>query len=353
MSTTNLNEVLEDIFTYLKISKDLGQLLTGAGSFVNCYNPNTHRLHGKVDSLGAATGRMTHNSPNITQLSKDQAFRELMTVPNGKLLVDVDADALELVMMGHYLGPYDNYEFAKAVDSGSKEDGTDIHTLNQKRVGLPSRDAAKTFIYATIYGAGASKLGAMCWDKNPFEYTNQEYQIAKESVLKKTTTINGELYFPTAKGTLAKYDENIILETIYGTRITQAFRDNTRGYKELQEASKKLVKNSRIKAIDGRLLYLRSEHKTLNLLLQSAGAIFMKYYLVEVDKQLSSRWTHGKEYAYVANIHDALNLEIIPQIKYLVNDILKKAFTTASIQLGLKYPVKGKPHFGLNQYETH
>lgn len=37
---------------------------------------------------------MTHNSPNITQISKDKEFRELMCVPEGKLLVDVDSDAL-------------------------------------------------------------------------------------------------------------------------------------------------------------------------------------------------------------------------------------------------------------------
>ena len=37
---------------------------------------------------------MTHSNPNITQLSKDKEFRELMCVPEGKLLVDVDAGAL-------------------------------------------------------------------------------------------------------------------------------------------------------------------------------------------------------------------------------------------------------------------
>lgn len=58
--------------------------------------------------------------------------------------IDVDADQLELVMMGHYLGPYDNYQYAIAVDSGDKSLGTDIHTMNQKAAGLPTRDAAKT-----------------------------------------------------------------------------------------------------------------------------------------------------------------------------------------------------------------
>ena len=47
-------------------------------------------------------------------------------------------------MLGHYLGPYDNYEFAHIVDTGDKDQGTDIHTVNQHRTGLPTRDLAKT-----------------------------------------------------------------------------------------------------------------------------------------------------------------------------------------------------------------
>ena len=61
----SLDEVLNLVKDYLKISKDLSMLLEGKGSFINCYNPKTHRIHGKVDTLGAVTGRCTHNSPKI------------------------------------------------------------------------------------------------------------------------------------------------------------------------------------------------------------------------------------------------------------------------------------------------
>lgn len=92
MST--LNETMADIFAYLKVKKDLGQLLLGDNSLIKLYNPETHRLHGKVDSLGANTARCTHSLPNITQLPRDPEFRKLLCVPKDKLLVDVDADAL-------------------------------------------------------------------------------------------------------------------------------------------------------------------------------------------------------------------------------------------------------------------
>jgi hypothetical protein len=95
---------------------------------------------------------ITGNSkPNITQIPKTEEFRKLLTVPRGKVLIDIDADALELVMLGHYLGPYDNYFYAQTVDSGDKALKTDIHSVNQRATNLPTRDEAKTFIYGLTY----------------------------------------------------------------------------------------------------------------------------------------------------------------------------------------------------------
>jgi DNA polymerase I-like protein with 3'-5' exonuclease and polymerase domains len=37
----------------------------------------------------------------------------------------------------------------------------DIHTANQKSAGLDTRDKAKTFIYAFLYGAGDKKIGSI------------------------------------------------------------------------------------------------------------------------------------------------------------------------------------------------
>lgn len=350
----SLDEVLNLVKDYLKISKDLSMLLEGKGSFINCYNPKTHRIHGKVDTLGAVTQRCTHNSPNITQAPKSKEFRELLTVPDDKVLIDVDAGALELVTLGHYLGQFDNYEFAKIVDSGDKSKGTDIHTINQKRVGLATRDLAKTFIYSVVYGAGNTKIGDSLWTKGQeISYTQDEYNEAKEAVEKRVVYLDGKKFFPIAKGTLTPYTEELIFKTIFGTQVSIAFRDNTKGYRELCDWAINSVKNNYIKALDGRNLYLRSAHKALNLYLQSAGAIYMKYLLCHIDNQLRAKYTHGKEFAYVANIHDALNLECDPEVADNICKILSQSFIDTSYKLGFKYPVYGEPKIGKNQYETH
>ena len=261
---------------------------------------------------------------------------------------------VELVTLGHYLGKFDNYEFAKIVDSGDKSKGTDIHTINQKRVGLATRDLAKTFIYSVVYGAGNTKIGDSLWTEGQeVKYTTKEYQEAKEAVDKRVIYLEGKKFFPIAKGTLTPYSEELILKTIFGTQVSIAFRDNTKGYRELCEWAISSVKDNYISALDGRKLYLRSAHKALNLYLQSAGAIYMKYLLCHIDNQLREKYQYGKEFGYVANIHDAINIECNPDIANDICDILSKSFLDTSYNLGFKYPVYGEPKVGKNQYETH
>lgn len=299
-----LDEVLDLVQRYLKINKDLSMLHTGDGSFIKHYNPTTHRIHGKMDTLGAGTARCTHSNPNLSQAPKDKRFRELLCVPDDKVLIDVDAGALELVTLGHYLGKFDDYEFARVVDSGDKSKGTDIHTLNQKRVGLATRDLAKTFIYSVCYGAGNVKIGDSLWTKDTkLDYTPTEYNEAKNLVEKRVVELNGSKYYPISKGVLTPYTEELILKAIHGTRISIAFRDKTKGYNELCEWAISSAKDDHIVALDGRKLFLRSPHKALNLYLQSAGAIYMKHLLCYIDDKLQSKFKLDKDFAYVANIH--------------------------------------------------
>lgn len=320
-------------------------------SLIDCYNKNTHRIHGSADTLGAVSGRFTHNSPNITQVPKSKGFRELFCVPDDKLLVDIDADALELVMLGHYLGEFDDYEFAKIVAHGSKAKGDDIHTINQKKLGLLKRDLAKTFIYATIYGAGALKIGdAVYSDDIKFTF---DYNKEKELLLKLKQTDNGLINI--SKDTFKKFDNKLVNKYAYGKFLINEFALKTKGYTQLvNKLTNQINKDKSIVTLDGRKIYMggNSSHKALNVLLQSSGAIFMKYYLVTVDKHLKETFKDD-EYHYIANIHDAINLEINPDIQDKIKVILENSFLEASNQLGLTYQVKGTANFGKSQYETH
>lgn len=210
-------------------------------------------------------------------------------------------------MLGHYLSPYDNDEFSIAVAKGDKSNGTDIHTINQRKANLSTRDEAKTLIYATIYGAGATKIGNNLWKDNiQLNYTLDEFNCTKSLIHERCVTINNKLYFPISKTSLIPYTDTLVEQTIYGNTIFNLFKNNTKGYAQLLSNAQQLALEDNLKGLDDRQLHPRSPHSALNLLLQSAGAIFMKYLLVDIESRLANKYTQGIDYIYVANIHKAL-----------------------------------------------
>lgn len=147
------------IIEYLMLQKRVAQIT----SWLEAVGPDG-RVHGKVVTNGAVTGRMTHSSPNMAQVpavrkdikgfvleGMDGGYgaecRECWTVEEGNVLVGADASGLELRMLAHYMK---DVNYVRTVCEGSSKDGTDVHTLNQRAAGLPTRDAAKTFIYAFL-----------------------------------------------------------------------------------------------------------------------------------------------------------------------------------------------------------
>lgn len=137
-------------------------------TWLDAYNHESKRIHGRFHHIGAWTHRMSHANPNMGNIPKFDAkqpaktpysdrMRALWCAGRGRYLVGVDAESIQLRILAHYI---DDPEFTKAIISGRKEDGTDPHSLNQRALGTvcKSRDDAKTFIYAWLLGAGKGKV---------------------------------------------------------------------------------------------------------------------------------------------------------------------------------------------------
>jgi len=151
---SNITDIPEAqlIAEYLMVQKRVAQIK----SWIDAADDDG-RVHGRVNTNGAVTGRMTHSEPNLAQVPASRApygkeCRSCWTVPEGYSLVGFDASGLELRMLAHYMG---DKEYTNEILHG------DIHTANQRLAGLESRDQAKTFIYAFLYGAGDAKLGTI------------------------------------------------------------------------------------------------------------------------------------------------------------------------------------------------
>ena len=258
------------------------------------------RVHGKVITNGAVTGRMTHMSPNMAQVPNSgspygEDCRDLWIVDKGYKLVGIDASGLELRMLAHYMK---DDAYTSEVVSG------DIHTANQKAAGLETRNQAKTFIYAFLYGAGDAKIG----------------------------TVVG-----------AGAEE--------GKELKSRFLQNTPSLEELRQLVSKIAKNKgTLPGLDGRRVQVRSDHAALNTLLQSAGAIVMKQALVLLNDELRRAKIN---YKFVANVHDEWQIEVEEARAEEAGKLGVLSIERAGKVLNMRCPLSGEYKVGNSWKETH
>jgi DNA polymerase-1 len=311
---------------YLTVAKRLGQLYEGDESWFK--HEHNGRIHGGVNTNGAVTGRMTHAGPNMAQVPACSALygkecRALFTASPGMVLVGIDADALELRDLAGYMAKFDGGEYIRTVLEGKKEDGTDMHSVNCRALGMqpkekqwdgrPGREVAKTWFYAFIYGAGDEKLG--------FIRTGQKGPEAVRAGKKARKA------FLTGLPALGKLVEQV-------KKVSQE-----RGY---------------LLGLDGRRLNVRGQHSALNTLLQSAGAVQMKIALTILDRDLQAAGlVPGVDYEFVANVHDEWQIECKPELGEKIGELGKAAIRKAGEQLGFRCPLDGAYSVGRTWADTH
>jgi DNA polymerase-1 len=277
------------------------------------------RIHGSIKQNGTVTGRMSHYSPNLSQVPSakkpyGKECRSLFIVPKNKVMLGIDADALELRCLAGYLYRYDNGEFMKRLVTGKKEDGTDIHTLNARVLDVKDREIAKTFIYMLIYGGGNLKAG---------------YII------------------------LGRQSEEVLM--VRGKEYKNRFLNEYSSIKYLTNALKSILKKRRyLVGLDGRRLYIRKDYAAINTLLQSAGAVIMKQALVLADQALQEKGLiPGKDYEWILNIHDEFQVEVDEHLGELCAKIIEPCFERAGKNFNFPCPIKGNWKLGKNWAETH
>lgn len=294
---------------YLLLQKRLGQLADGSNAWLKL--EKSGRIHGRVNTNGAATGRMTHSSPNVTQVpSTRKAYgkecRSLFYAPEGKKIVGADVSGLELRMLAHYMSRWDGGAYGDVILK------SDVHTHNQKAAGLETRDQAKTFIYGFCYGGGDLKLG---------EIVDPKAGPGKRRAIGKSLR------------------SKFLKELPALSALTQAVKDrfNEVGY---------------LQGLDGRQLIVRSEHSALNMLLQGAGAVVCKYWMVEADRMLKERGLSDRCHQ-VATVHDELQFEADEEIADEVGKTLVDAIRSTGELLHIQMPLDGEYAIGQSWAETH
>jgi hypothetical protein len=282
------------IAEYLLLQKRAAQVESWIDA---CHEDN--KVHGSIISTGAITGRMTHRNPNMAQVPAVYSpygleCRACWTVPEGYKLVGIDASGLELRMLAHYMA---DKEYINEIING------DIHTTNQKFAGLKSRDEAKTFIYALIYGAGDEKIGKI---------------------------ISGN------KQT--------------GRKLRERFLSSLPALKSLKQRVERAAKKDYLRGLDGRKIYVRHRHASLNTLLQGGGAIVMKKAMCILQDLINLNTFDAK---FVANIHDEWQLQVKESQADCVGRLGVSSIRNAGLHFNMRCPLTGEYKIGGNWSETH
>lgn len=295
---------------YFLLNKRIGQIAEGDQAWLKL--ERNGKIHGSINTNGAVTGRATHNSPNLAQVPSVQSVygkecRELFTVRSGFSLVGVDLSGLELRCLAHFMARWDDGAYGRVVTEGKQEDGTDIHTVNQKAAGLETRAQAKTLVYATLYGAGHAKIGSIVGGN------------AKD-----------------------------------GKAILDRWMKSMPALKKLRDAVQKASERGYLVGLDGRKLGVRSSHSALNTLLQSAGALIAKQWLIEVHLECDRRgYKNDVDYCMLGFIHDESQWEVRVDLAEDFGKMVVECAAKAGEYFKFKLPIGAEYHVGRNWYETH
>ena len=263
------------------------------------------RLHGNMWTIGTPTFRCRHetiaNLPGArTPWGKE--IRSMLKPDPGYVIVGCDSSGNQLRGLCHYVS---NSQFTSEVIYG------DQHQRNADTLSC-SRDTAKSYLYAYLFGAGDAKLGSVLTGRpNPSA----------------------------------------------GKTSKEKFAKGIKGLGELREKLGKVWKNTHytqgegwFPAVDGRPVFCPAEHQTLNYLLQSMEGISCKaalsYSMQKVKEEglrASPRLFYHDEIAYNSHPDDAQR----------VGEILQEAFREAPKQFGIECMDGGDYVVGQSYADVH
>ena len=281
----------------LELKKALGMISEGVNAWQRlCTTSN--RIHHNC-SVATHTFRCAHRKPNLAQVPADERFRKLFTASPGMVMCGADLAGIELRMLAHYLARYDGGRYADILLNG------DIHQVNADKIGI-SRRAVKTVTYAFLYGAGDAKIG-LSVDK----------QLSPNKARAK------------------------------GKQVRAAFIEAIDGLSELLQAVKKRSASGTIMAVDGRKIYVDSQHKSLNYLLQtSAGCLAKRWLKITHDNKPPT--AHQ-----LAFVHDELQYECKKEDVEDLKSLLELSAAQAGEYYNLRIPIAAEAKSGATWAEVH
>jgi DNA polymerase I-like protein with 3'-5' exonuclease and polymerase domains len=269
-----------------------------------------NRLHGRMWTIGTPTFRCRHevvaNIPSVDSVYGKE-MRALLISEPGTSIVGADSAGNQMRGLCHYIN---NDDFTNEVING------DVHQKNAdilSGVHPCPRRTAKPWLYAYLFGAGPGKLGIILTGKT-------DVKIGKESASLFETSIPG----------LKELKD----------KLSNLF-DKTSGAFGKDKAF--------IRGLDGRMVFVSSQHQVLNYLLQTAEGITCKAAIVWLTKELNKR---NIPYYYTLHYHDELVVVCKDEHAEEIKQLSIQAFIEAPKDFGVMC-MGGDAHIGKTYAEVH
>jgi DNA polymerase I-like protein with 3'-5' exonuclease and polymerase domains len=343
---------------FFMLNKRIGQLAEGDQAWLKMVTGEGF-IHGSVNPNGAVTGRATHSHPNLAQVPATGApygeeCRSLFTVPTGWFLLGSDASGLELRCLGHFMAKYDGGAYIKEILEG------DIHWANAQAAGFipvgtvrdkeneeheDARKKAKRFIYAFLYGAGDELIGEL------IGYTDEDYHRWKAAGSHK----------PVIEQMKRKQERVVrkrVCHILKGKEVKKKFLKGLPALKKLiSEVKDHAEEHGYILGLDGRHVPIRSSHAALNFLLQGAGALICKYWIIKVNQMMQEKgYKHGwnGDYAYCAWVHDEVQVAVRSrEVGEELGKVCLEAMKFVEHEFNFRCPLDAEYDIGTTWKETH
>ena len=353
-----------------------------------------NRVHGRVNPIGASTHRCAHFEDNMANIasvvtgkipldkfkekygdpSQYQKFQEIdesvvfssfsgkdtvnvcykgmeggfgwdsracwiTSDPEKNCIVGADASGIQLRALAHYIN---DPEYTKNLISG------DIHVVHQKAAGISTRDRAKTFIYAWLLGAGDPKIGYIV-EVSPEEYEDL-FLWAQET----KTKWGANLLDSTIKKLrreLGRADKKTVAQTIKGNKVKAQFLERIPALKHFKTVVlPKAANDGFVVGLDGRKIWVPSEHLSMGAYLQGFEAVIMKMAMVLYTKELNRLGIWFKQVAFV---HDEFQIECRKEDADIVGKAVVKAIEEAGVLLESNCPLTGEYKKGPSWATSH
>ncbi len=284
--------------------------------WINKVGPDS-RIHGNMWLAGSL--RYRHDKPNTANIpavpTNDGApvlglaglykyeARDLWRCsdPKTRNLVGVDAAGIQLRVLAHYLNDVD---YTNTILFGKSEDGTDIHTRNQKITGIRTRDQTKTFTYAVLLGAGDAKVGEICG-----------------------------------------------VSTREGGGIKRRFIEGVPGLRRLyQRLEQEFERTGRITLCDGSLVIVPNKNAILAYLLQGDESRIMKTAWIFMDAEVRKQKLDVDK---VGDIHDEWQNDVLIEHTDPFVAVCHDSFKKAGEFFNYNLPIECNAKIGKTWAETH